>query len=1004
MTPSFRVTGTPNIYSTSYSDLSQGTDFGFRYWDGAWGYATTAIGAKTAYDSCLSYDGVNPTLAERWAIYGNITQVLYNSSYYQAMAAAFEALDTLLGDGVDDGLIWDGVTGSGFEWEDCWLHFGDSAIQFSAADPADTDDTLRTINVDSLTTLGKDSLTRVCIFSADSWRTTPDSVMYPNGNEQLTNVMNDTALWVIRAAMVLSLDSSSVYIGTTNNMQCFGIDNMYIDASGSACRQTSYWQAEYRQSWGGSHASHYEWAELGDIEDATVYDTLPYQYIRSIELLVDTFDTRGYQVSVNTSNTYTNWLYEYNLVMNDSVGRCGGELRGNDLTYYAYGESAWNNVVNWVDTAYAGQPNGTYAIEYRIVANECWCGDIEDTPCSCDPADNLTRSWGAWQFSYSLASFLWVQHYDHTMMYFGRSAFTSMTVPGYLLEDGAPDSTLKWSKRWWGSVAGLDLGEPIDNSAVGRLDSLLWDTTGAEQFHVLLRVYDNGVAGWIPNNSGDTSLVVEVDLGKIVDLIYPSSTDQNSADTTHYASGIVEMRPEHGYIWMFGDQAPVVVDRTADSVAVGDATFQIIFGLEENYNICSLETRWNGVLQDSNLYSPCIPVSSIPNGDTVISVTPVIADTGSAEIEIQASDDSSHVRYDTISVEVYVGSSLVPILETHIGGFIDTVLFPDTIFYGIDSAGGVGAYSFDSVVAYLSIDGGATYPTRIAASSTAPTTDTLLIWNPVRSDTTAEARIKLMIWSNHPEFGTVFNEVYSTSNYSYIYDDTSIAYFGGVTGTGAGYSVWDSALAVSKFELVPSFEGTIYGDSVEFFGKTNYKSNHAIWGVIYTDVGGPSALVAQTPDSGLFTAPSNALDSFVLALPANTVLTAGNYFIGALVMDSVAGNPILEICDTTVEDTYYKYDAAASWGVAPSTFPGDATRDQSFANKYRIYYHIIELADIRPYIKIRRNRIIRGIITIGDKGESESIEITYIVSADDMHTGWCNFFNWRQSLYSGRAG
>lgn len=557
-----------------------------------------------------------------------------------------------------------------------------------------------------------------------------------------------------------------------------------------------------------------------------------------------------------------------------------------------------------------------------------------------------------------------------------------------------------WPELMWQKMFTIDFGNPVGDTATDFY-------TGGSG------LYGEDPLHWVKgrkyvNDDGDTSCIlfhtsragfdVDEDTAEVNlhNLYYEIDSE---IDTSLVGDSIFKVIPYEGRYLTQKEPTlpnhPSINNLTADSAKVGDASFQIIFSIADDNELCSLEVRWETEIIDSNVYDPCILISSVPAGDTVITNELAIGDTGACSYEVQVWNDSAYSDTESFDVTGYIDSALVPELVSHLGNFVDTVMHPDTIFYSIDSVGD-GSLDFDSVVAYLSTNSGVTYSTRIAGSAVNPTGagDTILIWTPQRSDTGSTNRIKLVLWSDQPEFGTVFNDVYSTSDFTYFYQDTTLGFIGssdtassGYTQTGQGQQVY------TPFRMPSIMEGTIKLDSGWIWGYDASGGDDtaflAIREATSTGGGTPGDLIAMS-DSNFFTAGSTEI--IKVDFNQQTINHDTVYYIGTVVYPET--NVHIKFGDTTGVTIHYILSGARP---LPTTYPGSDGTSGTYDEAVRIWYHVEDEApaEVRPYLKGRRNRIIRGYID--EKGETHAVDYIYAMPVDDRHNGysdWLSFFNW----------
>ncbi len=759
---------------------------------------------------------------------------------------------------------------------------------------------IRLINADSLRIAGRDSLTRFPIFSGGAWGNVEGGTLYPTGKEHLFNLYDSVVANIVARANTRIMDEHAAYLGVDSAIYSLGYDNMLIGNAGYGTNQSSYWSSSLKTSTGGQDASNVEW----DITIAGVNcrpliapnpDSLSYGYINVCRETADLFGPKGYFLPINLSNTTNPYLKRYADIANDSVLRFELEMRGGDLVGLTYTSAGFQNVIKQVDTLYKYAKTSGVGIDYRMITSTCWAGDVWPTQASCTSADTLTHALGNILATKALTSFLWVMHPGHTSFKYGRNIFANKTIDG---------TVKKWNWRWY-KLFELDLGNQIDSSLAGRIDSIKTDTSGITGRHVLLRKYDRGLILFMPvitDLTADTIIgITRINLGQAINELKANGPD--AVDTVYNDSGVIYIAPGTGRIFKYVDQAPSITDRTQDTAYVG-TEFNIIYGVYEESKVCSLRVYFNdSLLIDDNLAGGCVYDHAISLADTVVAYIPVATDTGLSHYEVIIYDDSGHVRDTSINVYVGLTNIVIPTIITYASGGIDTVEVPDTVLYSM-----TGDDVFVADTMWFSIDGGTTYPYIVGSHETEPT-DTSMIWTPSKTQETTQGRFKLRTWSHHPAdpHGNVSRTVYTNTNMNYIWVDTTIFYFGSATKSTSTWQRGNGSLTAVSYTMV-TYSGCIaYLDSMEIIINPNWGGPDTVFGAIYASTGGvPGALIAAS-DSTISTTDDTVTVWIMVHFPEGITLTSNtSYYVATAMFSATDHNSLLYLQNPITGTGYYK--------------------------------------------------------------------------------------------------
>jgi hypothetical protein len=810
---------------------------------------------------------------------------------------------------------------------------------------------IRLINADSLRIAGRDSLTRFPIFSGGAWGNVAGGTLYPTGKEHLFNLYDSVVANIVARANTRIMDEHAAYLGVDSAIYSLGYDNMLIGNAGYGTNQSSYWSSSLKTSTGGQDASNVEW----DITIAGVNcrpliapnpDSLSYGYINVCRETADLFGPKGYFLPINLSNTTNPYLKRYADIANDSVLRFELEMRGGDLVGLTYTSAGFQNVIKQVDTLYKYAKTSGVGIDYRMITSTCWAGDVWPTQASCTSADTLTHALGNILATKALTSFLWVMHPGHTSFKYGRNIFANKTIDG---------TVKKWNWRWY-KLFELDLGNQIDSSLAGRIDSIKTDTSGITGRHVLLRKYDRGLILFMPvitDLTADTIIgITRINLGQAINELKANGPD--AVDTVYNDSGVIYIAPGTGRIFKYVDQAPSITDRTQDTSYVG-TSFNIQYGVYEESEVCSLKVYFNDSLLKTDLMpGGCVADHEIPEADTVIAYTPVAVDTGLSHYEVKIYDDSGHVRDTSISVYVDIPNVVTPQLITYISGGIDTVDVPDTIFYSM-----TGNDIFIADTMWFSINNGTTYPYLVGYHETEPT-DTFMVWTPSKTQETIQGKFKLRTWSHHPSdpHGDISRTTYNTTTMSYIWIDTTIDYFGWRldSGTIPGYQInAKGSLWLWKY-TTPTFSAgvSVFLDSAAAWLTANGTGIDTVYYAIYKSDGtggAPKTPLARSIDSSLTNGVSHDIpERLRYSFDPTTVLESNtDYWVGLWVYADSTETPahahygadFWPISDTAATNKPLRYLNSGWLTPEERILPDNPTWNSSTAKNLmtKVYYH-----------------------------------------------------------------
>lgn len=938
-TPSMKNFVMANIYNIYVGgSITSGSDYAFQMADGIWGGIGSAsmLGSRHIFDSLILYTDHNPLLERYWCAYSNATQCNYDDDdgpdlMYLNTAAVFDSLAHA--DGIDDTLlhIVDGIDTTFYQWEDMFIHMADATVTFTVATIT------RVINADSLRAAGSDSLTRFPIFSAGIWRNVDSSdPFYPTGGEFLFRIKDSVVASIIARGAEMLLDSCTQNYGMTNQLKSLGYDNMGLYLSGNC--QTPYWQPNYISSTGGDYSGDVEWDIIGDETSLNIRPLIAADcndcnegYYNVVEATADRFDAsiHDYKLQINLSNTPASIAYDYALRANDSTVLFGLELRGNDLIYYPSTSSQWKLVVDLIDTTYTGSPTGGCTLEYRQVIDKNWCADVEPSPCTSDPLnpDTLTEAWGNWQATVALASFLWIQRWDHTYFNYGRSV--------YRLSDTYPIG-LYWNDRWYVGFE-TDFGMPVDTSAVGRLDS----TIAGEK--IFLRIYTKGGVAWCPNNHAfDTNAAsTRLDLGKTFYEIVFDGPD--AVDTVFNDSGIIYIRPQTGRVWLWGDQPPIIINRTAAETDVG-VEIDLTVSIDEASNVCSTKVYFNSDLIASQNYGDtvCIPVASFGDADTIFPYTPDGDDIGNSTWEVYCWDDSGKVGYKSFDIFVNLPNMVIPTVATM--DAVDTVNFLDTVFYSLE-----GTNSFVAAVCSISIDGGDTYLPELVGSQMFEPTDTIFIWTPDQAHVSDACMVKICAISYDETYGN--KSACDESNlFQYVWVDTTISWCGSVDSTGTMWQWTYGMGAFTQWTMQETISGTIYLDSIMAKVSDNSTPDDTLFAAVYSDVSDAPYDLLETSDSVVFTTGFGVYTWVTMPFSGNIVLDSGAvlwFGVWSFPSENFYGMKISR--SDTVSGTYYLIDAIRP---LPNPFSG-GTYDGNAEIHVRLFCSVITSEGEETALEIR---------------------------------------------------